>query len=133
MGRRSAQGTTVVATNGVAAATGVVLLVGFLLEVAMVAALCFWGFMHPYPWNLVLGLGVPAVVVVLWGIFMAPKAIRRLSPVHVAWVSLAVFLAAAIALMTVALGLGLLLAGISVAYTAAVLLLLPSGSGRRRL
>jgi hypothetical protein len=120
-------------SNGLAAATGVVQVAGFLLEVAMVAALCFWGFMHPYPWNVVLGLGVPAVVVVLWGIFMAPKAVRRLAPVTVAWVSLGVFLASAVALMTVALGLGLILAGISVVYGAAVLVLLPSSKGRRRL
>lgn len=133
MGRRSAPGATVAVTNSLAAATAVVMVVGFLLEVAMVAALCFWGFMHPYPWNVVLGMGVPAVVVVLWGIFMAPKAVRRLAPGTVAWVAMGVFLAAAIALMTVAFGLGLVLAGISVVYTAAVLFLLPSGKGRRRL
>lgn len=93
--------------------------VGFLLEIGMVAAFLFWGFRHGSPWNLVLGLGVPAVVVVLWGIFMAPKSSRRLPVKMVATVSLATFVLAAAALLAAgAAVLGVIMLAVAVAWFA---------------
>lgn len=48
----------------------------FLLELCMLAALCYWGFVagHGLPQKLVLGLGAPLLVAVLWGLFAAPQA-----------------------------------------------------------
>jgi hypothetical protein len=52
----------------------------FLLELAMLAAFAYWGFRAgPTPLaRLLLGIGVPLIVAVLWGLFMAPRAARRL-------------------------------------------------------
>lgn len=71
---------------------------GFVLEVAMLAAFVYWGFRQDSPWHLVLGIGIPAVLVVAWGVFLAPRSERRLKPAVVAWVALALFLLAAVAL-----------------------------------
>ena len=50
--------------------------VAFLLELAMHAALSYWGFQGEKSvcvrWS--LGIGIPLVVAVLWGKFLAPKA-----------------------------------------------------------
>lgn len=50
--------------------------VAFLVELAALAVLCAWGFQmggSTAP-RLALGLGLPAVAVVLWGLFAAPRA-----------------------------------------------------------
>lgn len=52
----------------------------FLLELAMLAAFAYWGF-HTGSTTLtrlLLSVGVPLIVAVIWGLFMAPKARRRL-------------------------------------------------------
>ncbi|HEY1571835.1 MAG TPA: YrdB family protein [Pseudonocardiaceae bacterium] len=48
----------------------------FLLELGAVAALCYWGFRtgSTLPIRLLLGIGVPVVAAVLWGLFAAPQA-----------------------------------------------------------
>ncbi len=101
MGRRRAQAATTGHGRLRAATTGVLLPgVGFVLEVAMVASFLYWGLRQPGPWNLVAGLGIPAAVVLLWGIFMAPKSTRRLPDGVVARVSLGMFLLAGAALLS---------------------------------
>ncbi len=48
----------------------------FLLELCLLVALAYWGF-HTGAGTVVrlgLGIGVPLLVAVLWGIFLAPKA-----------------------------------------------------------
>ncbi|WP_218711528.1 YrdB family protein [Arthrobacter sp. BF1] len=93
---------------------------GFALEVAMLAAFVFWGFRQESPWDMVLGIGVPAVVVVLWGVFLAPRSERRLKPAVVLYVATALFLLAALALFGAkAMVLGTLMAVFSVGYFAA--------------
>jgi hypothetical protein len=100
MGRRRAETATTTRNAGLNAAAGMLLpAVGFALEVAMLASFLFWGFRQPGPWNLLLGIGLPAVVVVAWGVFMAPKSARRLPPGPVAVASLALFLLAGLALI----------------------------------
>lgn len=92
---------------------------GFLLEVAMLAAFLFWGFQQAAPWNMIFGLGVPAAVVVLWGAFLAPRSSRRLPEATVSWASLGLFLAAAAALAGAGLpGWGITLALLSLAHLA---------------
>jgi hypothetical protein len=48
----------------------------FLLELAAVVGLGYWGFQvgGSLAGRLVLGIGTPVVAVVLWGLFAAPKA-----------------------------------------------------------
>jgi Protein of unknown function (DUF2568) len=64
----------------------------FLLEMAALAALAYWGF-HELDgvaqW--LVGLGAPLLVAVVWGTFMSPKASRpTVDPVRVL-IELAVF------------------------------------------
>ncbi|MGW3205604.1 YrdB family protein [Streptomyces sp. NPDC001135] len=55
-------------------------LLAFLLELAALACLSWWGFTVGYGagLRLLLGLGTPLSAIVLWGLFAAPKA--RLRP-----------------------------------------------------
>lgn len=89
----------------------------FLLEVAMLASLVFWGFKQTEPYNYLLGIGLPAVVVVLWGLFMAPKSQRRL-PLHVVKaLALIAFLLAACALFSAGLQtLAIIFAAVAVVW-----------------
>jgi hypothetical protein len=49
----------------------------FLLELAMLASLAYWGFAeHDGAVQWLLGLGAPLLVAVVWGAFVAPKASR---------------------------------------------------------
>lgn len=52
------------------------LALAFALELCMLAALCYWGFVtgHGMLQKLALGLGTPLVVAVIWGLFAAPRA-----------------------------------------------------------
>ena len=50
----------------------------FLLELCMLAALAYWGFQHEaLILKIILGVGVPLAVVVIWGVFLAPRSARR--------------------------------------------------------
>jgi hypothetical protein len=56
------------------------LILRFLLELCLLAAFGYWGFQtgQSSPVKIVLGLGAPLLVAVVWGAFLAPKAARRL-------------------------------------------------------
>ncbi|MFD2368726.1 YrdB family protein [Brevibacillus sp. GCM10020057] len=55
---------------------GFFLLLVFLSEIAAIIAYGFWGFRYPSSiWiKWVLGIGLPVVVIVVWGLFLSPKA-----------------------------------------------------------
>jgi hypothetical protein len=66
--------------TGVSGLRGVVLTVRFLCELGMLIGLVYWGFTvgdGAAAW--VLGIGAPAIVALIWGTFIAPKATRPLS------------------------------------------------------
>ncbi|UUZ83351.1 YrdB family protein [Paenibacillus sp. P26] len=72
----------------------------FLLELAALAALGYWGFHTGTGWTFrwSLGVGTPSLVAILWGTFVAPKASIPVSvPVRIL-LQLAVFGSAAAAL-----------------------------------
>ena len=50
--------------------------VRFLLELCMLAAVGYWGFKTGSGWSLkiLLGIGAPLLIAVIWGTFVAPKA-----------------------------------------------------------
>lgn len=52
------------------------LLVRFLLELCMLAAVGYWGFKTNSSWvmKVLLGIGLPVVIATLWGMFISPKA-----------------------------------------------------------
>jgi hypothetical protein len=75
-------------------------ILAFLLELAMLLAFGYFGFyLGP---NLLLkwlcALGLPLLAAILWGIFFAPKAVRRFPGALGAVLSLGLFLLAALAL-----------------------------------
>ena len=81
------------------------LAVRFLLELAALVALGYWGFRTGQGalMKIVLGLGAPLLVAVLWGAFVAPKAARRLAdPARLA-LEVAIFAAATLALVAAGL------------------------------
>ena len=59
---------------------GLNLLVRFLLELCMLAAIGYWGFKTGSGWvmKVILGIGLPLLMAVIWGLFVAPKAIHPL-------------------------------------------------------
>ena len=54
--------------------------VRFLLELCMLVAVGYWGFKTGSGWllKITLGIGAPLSIAVIWGIFVAPKAIYPL-------------------------------------------------------
>ena len=58
---------------------GANLLVAFLIELAMLAAFAYGGWVGPEPmWlKVVLAVGLPALAIVLWAVWAAPKAGKR--------------------------------------------------------
>jgi Protein of unknown function (DUF2568) len=59
---------------------GINLLVRFLLELCMLAAVGYWGFSthSSSTMKILFGIGLPVLIALIWGIFMAPKSTRRL-------------------------------------------------------
>ena len=71
----------------------------FLLELAAIAAFAYWGASTgDSVVSVLLAVAAPAVAVVLWGTFAAPKATRRLADAARVPFELAVFALAAAAL-----------------------------------
>ncbi|HEX8731910.1 MAG TPA: YrdB family protein [Ktedonobacterales bacterium] len=72
----------------------------FALELCMLAAFAYWGARtgNGALAKVALGVGAPLVAVIVWGLFMAPRATFPLSmPIHTA-LFLVIFGAAALAL-----------------------------------
>lgn len=76
------------------------LLVRFLLELGILAAVGYWGFTTGTGWlgKVVFGLGTPLLIAVLWGMFGAPKAVYPLPGGWLLVFELIVFAAAPTAL-----------------------------------
>jgi hypothetical protein len=57
------------------------LMVRFLLELCLLAAVGYWGFKTQSGWllKILFGIGLPALLATLWGLFVAPKAIYPLN------------------------------------------------------
>ena len=57
------------------------LAVRFLLELCLLAAVGYWGFKTQSSWlmKILCGIGLPVLIAVLWGMFIAPKAFRPLN------------------------------------------------------
>lgn len=72
----------------------------FLLELAMLASLGYWGYQSNdnalLKW--LLAIGLPLIAIVIWSLYFAPRSTRRLSIVPGALLSLGLFLLAALAL-----------------------------------
>lgn len=101
--------------------------VAFLCEIGGIAALAIWGFATwPFPWNLVVGILTPVAAIVLWALFVSPRAVLAVHPFVRAIAELLVYAGATAALWA----LGLTWVGIAYAVVAITVGLVV---GRRRL
>lgn len=74
--------------------------VRFLLELCMLTAVGYWGFKTQSGWlmKILLGIGLPVLIAILWGTFLAPKATHPLRGASFLTLELILFSAGAIAL-----------------------------------
>lgn len=71
-----------------------------LLEIAVLAALCYFGFAVEASWlgKIGLGIGLPVVAIIIWALFGAPASRRRLQGLPFLVLQIVWFGAAAVAL-----------------------------------
>ena len=87
----------------------------FVLELFAIVSLAIWGFVAwPLPWNIVVGIGAPVVAILVWALFVSPRAVLAVHPFVRAIVELLVYLAATLAWW----GLGLAWVGLVFAVIA---------------
>lgn len=99
----------------------------FACELFAFGVLLVWGLVAwPFPWNIVVGIGAPVAAILLWALFVSPRAVLAVHPFVRGVVELLVYAAATIALWAV----GLTWAGIVFAVVAVTVGVL---TGRRRL
>lgn len=69
-----------------------------IVLVIAVATLALWGFAtSPFPWNIILGIGTPLLVIVVWAVFLSPRPVLRLHPFLRAAVELLIYVGVTIA------------------------------------
>ncbi|MFF3028849.1 YrdB family protein [Microbacterium sp. NPDC057944] len=69
-----------------------------IVLVVAVGTLALWGFATwPLPWNVVLGIGAPVIVILVWALFLSPKPVLRLHPFLRAAVELLIYVGVTIA------------------------------------
>ncbi len=99
----------------------------FLCELFAFGTLAVWGFTAwPFPWNIVVGIAAPVVVILLWALFVSPRAVIAVHPFVRALVELLVYASATIVWWTS----GSPWIGLAFAVVAVTVGLI---SGRRRL
>ena len=70
----------------------VIVLVGALVSLAL------WGvFSWPLPWNVVAAIGAPAVVILVWALFISPRAVLTVHPFVRALVELVIYASVTVA------------------------------------
>ena len=69
------------------------LAVRFLLELCVLAAVGYWGFKTGSGWflKILLGIGAPLLIAVIWGMFGAPKAANHLTGISLLALEVVVF------------------------------------------
>lgn len=77
---------------GTVARPGVIDVVRLLVEIVAVGSLALWGFTSfALPWNIVAGIAAPAFAVLLWALFVSPRAVIPVHPFVAALVELLIF------------------------------------------
>lgn len=73
-------------------------LLAFVCELFALATLALWGFTAwPLPWNIVAGVGAPVLAILVWALFVSPRAVVAVHPFVRALVELLVYASATIA------------------------------------
>lgn len=69
-----------------------------IVLVVAIGTLALWGFATwPLPWNIVLGIGAPLIVLLVWALFLSPRAVLGLHPFLRAAVELLIYVGVTIA------------------------------------
>ncbi len=86
------------AEPGTRPAVSVVEIISVLCGLVAFGTLALWGFTAwAFPWNLVFGIGAPVVAILIWALFVSPRAVLAVHPFIRAVVELLVYLSATIA------------------------------------
>ena len=92
-----------------------------LTEIVAFGSIALWGFFSwTFPWNIVAGILAPALAILLWALFVSPKAVFAVHPFIRIVVELFVFLGATIALWNLGyawFGLGFAVIAVAVGLT----------------
>ncbi|WP_217183082.1 YrdB family protein [Streptomyces sp. AC495_CC817] len=73
-------------------------IVRVIVLVVTIGTLALWGFaIWPFPWNVVLGIGAPVVVLLIWALFLSPRPVLRLHPFLRAAVELLIYVGVTLA------------------------------------
>lgn len=63
-----------------------------VILVVAIASVALWGFaMWTFPWNIVLGIGSPLLVLLVWALFLSPRPVLTLHPFVRAAVELLIY------------------------------------------
>lgn len=89
----------------------------FLLELAAFAAFAYWGATV----SIVLAIAAPALAIVLWGVFAAPKSARRLRTLPRIVFETTVFVLAVVALLAAGTTIAAIVLAVLVAVSTALL------------
>lgn len=112
---------------GMRAPLSVIDVLAFVVELLAFVVLAIWGFaMWAFPWNIVVGIGAPVVAILVWALFVSPRAVFEVHPFVRAVVELLVYVSATLALWS----MGLTWIGLAFGAIAVTVGLL---AGRRRL
>ena len=64
----------------------------FACELFAFVSLAIWGFAAwPFPWNIVAGIGAPLLAILVWALFVSPRAVFAVHPFVRAVVELLVY------------------------------------------
>lgn len=73
-------------------------LLSFACGLFAFVTLAIWGFaLWPFPWNVVVGIGAPVLALLVWALFVSPRAVFVVHPFVRAVVELFVYVSATIA------------------------------------
>lgn len=73
----------------------------FVVELFAIFTFAFWGFTAwPFAWNILAGIAAPLLAILVWALFVSPKAVVRVHPFARAAIELVVFAAATVAWWT---------------------------------
>ncbi|MFE5409243.1 YrdB family protein [Microbacterium sp. NPDC056569] len=90
-----APGTRAPLADGKASPLAAIDLIAFVCQILAFGTLALWGFaMWPFPWNIVAGIAAPVVAILLWALFVSPRAVFAVHPFVRAIVELLVYAAA---------------------------------------
>jgi hypothetical protein len=93
-------------------------ILSFVCEIFAFVTLAIWGFLAwPFPWNVVAGIGAPLAAILLWALFVSPRAVFSVHPFVRAVVELLVYASATVAWWSVGqlwLGLGFAVVAVTV-------------------